>query len=116
MRAHDYKQRVCMVERSSVVGGTGLWNGALASKTMWEVAEQYITYRRVALNLSRTRQRAADFTPLHIAQVHRIVQVRTIARSKGVDVFPNHAWCVGRRRARTRLIRCRRSWMCSAFL
>jgi hypothetical protein len=96
MRAHDYKQRVCMVERSSVVGGTGLWNGALASKTMWEVAEQYITYRRVALSLARTRQRATDFTPLHISQVHRVVQVLTYAHS---------LLCPARERSQTGIVR-----------
>jgi hypothetical protein len=72
MRALDYKQRVCIVERGAL-GGTGLWNGALASKTMWEVAENYITYRRVSIGLSNTRKRPDEFTPLHIAQVHRIV-------------------------------------------
>lgn len=72
MRAMDYKQRVCIVEKGPL-GGTGLWNGALASKTMWEVAENYITYRRVSIGLSNTRKRPEEFTPLHISQVHRIV-------------------------------------------
>lgn len=99
MRAHDYKQRVCIVEKDAL-GGTGLWNGALASKTMWEVAEQYITYRRVSLSISRTRQRATDFTPLHISQVHRVVheacldkatQMRHQLDTVGIPVFQGHA-------------------------
>ncbi len=35
-QAHDLKRKVCIVEKGRI-GGTGLHDGALASKTMWEV-------------------------------------------------------------------------------
>jgi len=40
MRAYDLKKRVCVVEKAKV-GGTGLHNGALSSKALWEVSRQY---------------------------------------------------------------------------
>ena len=40
MRAYDFGKRVGIVERS-LVGGTGLHNGALASKTLWELSRDY---------------------------------------------------------------------------
>ena len=40
MRAYDLKKRVCVIEKAKV-GGTGLHNGALSSKALWEVSRQY---------------------------------------------------------------------------
>jgi hypothetical protein len=40
MRAFDLKKRVCVIEKGKV-GGTGLHNGALSSKALWEVSRQY---------------------------------------------------------------------------
>jgi len=40
MRAWDYGKRVCLIERGRL-GGTGIWNGALASKTFWELSRDY---------------------------------------------------------------------------
>jgi hypothetical protein len=51
------------------MGGAGLWDGALSSKTMWEVAASYITYRRMALQVTGTRQSSSDFTPLKYKKV-----------------------------------------------
>lgn len=39
MRAIDLKKKVCLIERKKV-GGTGIYNGALSSKTLWEVSEK----------------------------------------------------------------------------
>ncbi|CCD20262.1 putative Pyridine nucleotide disulfide oxidoreductase [Trypanosoma vivax] len=38
LRAVDYKKRACIIEASRI-GGADLWNGALQSKTLWEMAK-----------------------------------------------------------------------------
>lgn len=39
MRGIDYGKSVCLIERNRV-GGAGLYNGALSSKTLWEFAQK----------------------------------------------------------------------------
>ncbi len=39
MRAIDFGKRVCLIERDKV-GGAGVYNGALSSKTLWEIANR----------------------------------------------------------------------------
>jgi hypothetical protein len=62
------------------IGGAGLWDGALSSKTMWEIAGSYITYRRTALRLTDTAANSHDFTPLKyktlMAQVNQVLKTR----------------------------------------
>ncbi|MEZ4259858.1 MAG: NAD(P)/FAD-dependent oxidoreductase [Polyangiaceae bacterium] len=45
MRAHDLGKRVALVERS-VVGGAGLHMGALSSKTLWHLSNDYAITQR----------------------------------------------------------------------
>ncbi len=40
MRSYDFDNHVCIVEGEKV-GGAGIHNGALSSKTMWEIAKDY---------------------------------------------------------------------------
>ena len=40
MRAWDFGAQICIVERGAL-GGTGLQNGALSSKTLWELSRDY---------------------------------------------------------------------------
>ena len=40
MRAIDFGKKICLIERKKV-GGAGIFNGALSSKTMWELSENY---------------------------------------------------------------------------
>ncbi|MBN2695714.1 NAD(P)/FAD-dependent oxidoreductase [bacterium] len=40
MRAVDFNKKVCLVE-GRFVGGTGIWNGVLTSKTMWELSKDF---------------------------------------------------------------------------
>jgi dihydrolipoamide dehydrogenase len=40
MRAIDFGKRVLLIEKNKV-GGAGVFNGALASKTLWELSENY---------------------------------------------------------------------------
>jgi dihydrolipoamide dehydrogenase len=41
MRGIDFGKKVCLIERNKI-GGAGLYNGALSSKTLWELAEKVI--------------------------------------------------------------------------
>lgn len=52
MRAIDLGQRVLLIERDRI-GGTGIYNGALTSKTMWEIAQRVSSTNE----LMRTRGR-----------------------------------------------------------
>jgi dihydrolipoamide dehydrogenase len=45
MRAHDFKKSVILIERDKV-GGAGVYNGALSSKTMWELAREYANLQK----------------------------------------------------------------------
>ena len=38
LRAVDYNKKVCLIEKGRI-GGADLWNGALQSKTMWEMSK-----------------------------------------------------------------------------
>ena len=40
MRAWDFGKRVCIVEKGAL-GGVGVHNGALSSKTLWELSRDY---------------------------------------------------------------------------
>ena len=46
MRAHDLGKRALLVERARV-GGTGIHAGALSSKTMWHLSNDFATVKRV---------------------------------------------------------------------
>lgn len=45
MRLWDFGKRVCLVERAHL-GGAGVHNGALSSKTMWELSRDYLNATR----------------------------------------------------------------------
>ena len=57
MRAIDFGKRVLLVERDRI-GGTGIYNGALASKTMWEIAQR--------VSSTNELMRARDHAPLRL--------------------------------------------------
>lgn len=46
MRAVDFKKQVCLIEAGHI-GGAGIMNGALTSKTMWELSNDYSIAARV---------------------------------------------------------------------
>ena len=62
MRAWDFGKRVCLIDRGAV-GGTGVHDGALSSKTLWELSRDY---RRV---LNRSRGYTATNVHIDYAQV-----------------------------------------------
>ena len=68
MRAWDFGKRVCLVEKTQL-GGTGVHNGALSSKTLWELSRDY----RNALR--RDRGYVADRVQVDFRQVVHCVNV-----------------------------------------
>lgn len=54
MRAIDYGKRVCLIEKSRV-GGAGVYNGALSSKTLWEIAQKVYSINETIIGKGRSQ-------------------------------------------------------------
>ncbi|MBX2941250.1 MAG: NAD(P)/FAD-dependent oxidoreductase [Cyclobacteriaceae bacterium] len=73
MRALDFRKKVLLVERNSV-GGAGVVNGALSSKTWWELSRETSVFRK---NLKRFNIEAPSVNYDEIqAEVHRAIDER----------------------------------------
>ena len=66
MRCWDFGKKVCLVEKAEL-GGAGVHNGALSSKTLWELSRDY--RRAVAVD----RGFVAESVKLDYAQVCSVV-------------------------------------------
>lgn len=73
MRAIDLGKRVLLVERDRI-GGTGIFNGALTSKTMWEIAQ------RVSSTNELMRDRGRESLRLSWEEVQRTVNEAAFER------------------------------------
>lgn len=73
MRAIDLGKRVLLVERDRI-GGTGIFNGALTSKTMWEIAQ------RVSSTNELMRDRGREPLRLSWEEVQRTVNEAAFER------------------------------------
>ena len=49
MRANDFGKKVLLIEKDKI-GGAGLYNGALSSKTMWEYSQKIAAVRSESEN------------------------------------------------------------------
>lgn len=73
MRAIDFKKKVLLVEKNRV-GGAGVTNGALSSKTWWELSREASSFRK---NLKRYNIKAPSIDYKEIqAEVQRAVAER----------------------------------------
>lgn len=73
MRALDFKKKTLLIERNRV-GGAGVTNGALSSKTWWEIAREAAAFRK---NLKRYNIQAPSISYREIQQeVRKAVQER----------------------------------------
>jgi dihydrolipoamide dehydrogenase len=73
MRALDFKKKVLLVERNRV-GGAGVTNGALSSKTWWELSRETASFRK---NLKRFNLQVPSINYKEIqAEVRRAVDER----------------------------------------
>ena len=55
MRAVDFNKSVLLVERDRI-GGAGIYDGALSSKTFWEISKEYSSFckKNASLRFGRT--------------------------------------------------------------
>lgn len=73
MRALDFKKKTLLIERDNV-GGAGVTNGALSSKTWWELSRETASFRK---NLKRFNLSVPSINYLEIqAEVRRAVDER----------------------------------------
>ena len=73
MRALDFRKRVLLIERHNV-GGAGVTNGALSSKTWWELSRENFAFRK-GLQRFNIKAPSADFREIQ-AEVRRAVHER----------------------------------------
>jgi dihydrolipoamide dehydrogenase len=78
MRAWDFGKRVALIEKGEL-GGAGVWDGALSSKTLWELSKDY----RAALR--RDRGFIADNVVLDYQQVVNCVQQALDEKSSQIE-------------------------------
>ena len=88
MRAFDFGKHVCIVE-SGQVGGAGIFNGAMTSKTMWELARDYSIaskvdrgYRSSGLSVDYNAVRDTVITAAKEKQYQILSQIETFNRDK----------------------------------
>jgi dihydrolipoamide dehydrogenase len=58
MRAIDFEKKVVLIEKSKL-GGAGIYNGALSSKTMWELSSRF---RKVQEDLGKNGEKKLDIS------------------------------------------------------
>jgi dihydrolipoamide dehydrogenase len=84
MRAIDFKKRVLLVEKAKV-GGSGVTNGALSSKTWWELSREAASFRK---NLKRYNIQAPEMSYKEIqAEVVRAVDERKDMLQEHMDLL-----------------------------
>ena len=88
MRSYDFDNHVCIIEGNQL-GGAGIHNGALSSKTMWQIAKDYSTARRIdrgynASNLSINYEQVRDtvYQAVREKQYQIHSQIETFAKKK----------------------------------
>ena len=75
MRLWDFGKRVCLVERARL-GGAGVFDGALSSKTLWELSRDYRNAAR------RDRGFVAEQLEVHFEAVAEAVEQATATKSE----------------------------------
>ncbi len=85
MRALDYGKHVCIIEKHKV-GGTGIMNGVLTSKTMWELSQDYAVaasvdrgFRASGLNVDYKKVRKAVMNAARSKQLQMLSQIESFS-------------------------------------
>jgi len=91
MRSYDFDNHVCIVEGNKV-GGAGLADGALSSKTMWELAKDFSIASRVdrgyrASNLSVDYEKVRDNVISAVSEKEYQIrsQIETFSKKEGSE-------------------------------
>jgi len=89
MRSYDFDNHVCIIEGNHV-GGAGIADGALSSKTMWELATDYSIANRVdrgyrASNISVDYEKVRDnvFSAVREKEYQIRSQIETFSKKEG---------------------------------
>lgn len=89
MRSYDFDNNVCIVEGNHV-GGAGIADGALSSKTMWELAKDYSIanridrgYRASTLSVDYEKVRDNVFSAVREKEYQIRSQIETFAKKEG---------------------------------
>ena len=89
MRSYDFDNHVCIIEGNHV-GGAGIHDGALSSKTMWELATDFAIANRIdrgyrASNISVDYEKVRDnvFTAVREKEYQIRSQIETFSKKEG---------------------------------
>lgn len=89
MRAVDFGKNVCIVEKK-YLGGAGIMNGALTSKTMWELSCDYAIaasvdrgFRAGGLHVDYSKVRKSVIKAAKDKQLAMLSQIESFAKDKG---------------------------------
>ncbi len=84
MRAIDFGKRVALIERGKV-GGAGIFDGALSSKTLWELSESYQLTHNTNLGYTVYDSEVHFSSVMH--QAHRAVAEKHVQLKKQIAYF-----------------------------
>src|SRR6478736_3801988 len=73
MRAIDFKKKTLLIEKNRI-GGAGVTNGALSSKTWWELSREASAFRK-SLKRYNIQEPTINYTEIQ-AEVQKAVQER----------------------------------------
>jgi dihydrolipoamide dehydrogenase len=89
MRSYDFDNHVCIIE-GGCIGGAGIRDGALSSKTMWELSKDYATAKRVdrgyrasGLNVDYSLVRDTVFDAIKEKKYQLYSQIETFSKKEG---------------------------------
>ena len=88
MRAVDFNKSICIVEQKEI-GGTGIMNGALTSKTMWELSADFAVasrvdrgYRSTGISVDYNKVRKTIIEAAKEKQYQILSQIETFSKEK----------------------------------
>ncbi len=91
MRALDFNRHVCLIEANEI-GGTGVMNGALSSKTMWELSQDYAVaasidrgFRALALKVDYQEVRKSVIKAAKTKQLQMLSQIESFSKVKSTN-------------------------------
>lgn len=88
MRAVDFSKNVCIIEQNEI-GGAGIMNGALSSKTMWELSSDFAVasrvdrgYRSTSIIVDYNKVRKTIIEAAKEKQYQILSQIETFSKEK----------------------------------
>lgn len=91
LRALDYKKHVCIIEKHKI-GGTGIMNGVLTSKTMWELSQDYSVaasvdrgFRAAGVHVDYKKVRKSVIQAAKTKKLQMLSQIETFSDRNSVN-------------------------------